>query len=130
MSDQVSDSALLRALSDVVADLVDLIQKEIRLAKTELADRISQKVRGGLWLLIAGGIGFIAVMVFIEAIVFAIASYGLALHWSCTIVAVTLLVFAAVAYGKGRAKAKVELTPTHALHQIQRDVAVAKQQFS
>jgi len=130
MSDQVSDSALLRAFSDVVADLVDLIQKEIRLAKTELADRISQKVSGGLWLLIAGGMGFLAVMVFIEAIVFAIASYGLALHWSCTIVAVALTVFSGLAYGKGRAKAKVELTPTHALDQIQRDVAVAKEQFS
>jgi len=130
MSDQVSDSALLRAFSDVVADLVDLIQKEIRLAKTELADRISQKVSGGLWLLIAGGMGFLAVMVFIEAAVFAIASYGLALHWSCTIVAVALTVFSGLAYGKGRAKGKVELTPTHALDQIQRDVAVAKEQFS
>jgi hypothetical protein len=130
MSDQVSDSALLQAFSDVVGDLVDLIQKEIRLAKTELSEKISQKVSGGLWLLIAGGMGFLAVMVFIEAAVFAIASYGLALHWSCTIVAVALTVFSGLAYGKGRAKGKVELTPTHALDQIQRDVAVAKEQFS
>jgi ribosomal protein L29 len=130
MSDQLKDSTLLRALSDAVGDLVDLFQKEIRLAKAELADRISQKARGGVWLLISGGIGFLAAMVLVEAAVFAIASYGIAPQWSCLIVAGALLAFSATAYGKGRAEAKVELTPTHTLHQVRRDVAMAKEQLS
>ena len=130
MSDQLKDSTLVRALSDVIGDLADLFQKEMRLAKTELADKISQKARAGLWLLIAGGIGFLAAMVFIAAAVFAIASYGIALHWSCVIVAAVLTVLSAAAYLKGRADAQVELTPTQSLRQVQRDVATAKEQLS
>lgn len=130
MNEGLKDSALIHALADVVADLADLFQKEIRLAKTEIADKVSRKVRGGLWLLIAGVIGFLAVMVFIEAAIFAIASYGIALHWSCLIVACALTILGAAAYAKGRADAHIELTPTHALQQVRRDVATLKEQLS
>lgn len=130
MNSPLKDSALVGALSDVVGDLADLLQKEMRLAKTELADKISQKLRAGLWMSVAGGLGFIAVLVFIEAIVFAISSYGIAPHWSCLIVAAVLGVLGAVAYTKGKADAQAELTPTRTLQQVQRDIATAKEQLS
>lgn len=130
MNEKLKDSALVGALSDVIGDLADLVQKEIRLAKTELTAKISQKVLGGIWLAVAGGIGLLAVMVLVEAAVFAIASYGIAIHWSCVIVAGALAILGGAAFVKGRADAQVELTPTHSLHQIQRDVAAAKEQLS
>ena len=130
MDEQLKDSALVRTLADVVGDMADLFQKEIRLAKTELTDKASQKVRGGLWLMIAGVIGFLGVIVFIEAAIFTIASYGIALQWSCLIVACALMVLAAAAYAKGRTDAHAELTPTRAFHQVRRDVATVKEQLS
>ena len=130
MNEKLKDSALVGALSDVIGDLADLVQKEIRLAKTELTAKISQKVLGGIWLAVAGGIGLLAVMVLVEAAVFAIASYGIAIHWSCVIVAGALAILGGAAFVKGRADAQVELTPTHSLHQLQRDVAAAKEQLS
>ena len=130
MNEKLKDSALVGALSDVIGDLADLVQKEIRLAKTELTAKISQKALGGIWLAVAGGIGLLAVTVLVEAAVFAIASYGIAMHWSCVIVAGALAILGGAAFVKGRADAQVELTPTHSLHQIQRDVAAAKEQLS
>ena len=130
MNENLKNSALVGALSDVIGDLADLVQKEIGLAKTELAAKISQKVTGGIWLAVAGGIGLLAMMVVVEAAVFAIASYGIAMHWSCLIVAGAMAILAGAAFVKGRADAQVELTPTHSLHQIQRDVAAAKEQLS
>ena len=130
MNENLKNSALVGALSDVIGDMADLVQKEIRLAKTELTAKISQKVTGGIWLAVAGGIGLLALMVLIEAAIFAIASYGIALHWSCVIVAGALAILGGAAFAKGRADAQVELTPSHSLHQIRRDVAAAKEQLS
>jgi len=127
---KLKDSALVGALSDVIGDLADLVQKEIRLAKTELSTKLSQKLVGGIWLGVAGVLGLLAVLVLVEAAIFAIASYGVGLHWSCLIIAGALAILGGAAFAKGRADAQVELTPTHSLHQIQRDIAVAKEQLS
>jgi len=127
---KLQDSALFGALSDVIGDLADLVQMEIRLAKTELSTKLSQKLVGGIWLGVAGVIGLLAVLVLVEAAIFAIASYGVGLHWSCLIIAGALAILGGAAFAKGRADAQVELTPTHSLHQIQRDIAVAKEQLS
>lgn len=130
MNPRLRDSALVGSLSDVVGDLADLLQKEMRLAKTELSNKISQKLRAGIWMSIAGGFGFLATLVVIEAIVFAIASYGIALHWSCLIVGAVLAALGAATYAKGAAEAQAELTPTRTLHQVQRDIATAKEHLS
>ena len=130
MNEKLKDSALVGALSDVIGDFADLVQKEIRLAKTELSAKVSQKLLGGIWLAVAGGIGLLALMVLVEAAIFAIASYGIALHWSCVIVAGALAILGGAAFAKGRADAQVELTPSQSLHQIRRDVAAAKEQLS
>ena len=127
---KLQDSALFGALSDVIGDLADLVQMEIRLAKTELSTKLSQKLVGGIWLGVAGVLGLLAVLVLVEAAIFAIASYGVGLHWSCLIIAGALAILGGAAFAKGRADAQVELTPTHSLHQIQRDIAVAKEQLS
>ncbi|HEX2656215.1 MAG TPA: phage holin family protein [Xanthobacteraceae bacterium] len=127
---KLQDSALFGALSDVIGDLADLVQMEIRLAKTELSTKLSQKLVGGIWLGVAGVIGLLAVLVLVEAAIFAIASYGVGLHWSCLIIAGALAILGGAAFAKGRADAQVELPPTHSLHQIQRDIAVAKEHLS
>ena len=53
MADGLKNSALPRALSEVIADVADLVQKEMRLARTELPEKLSLKIQGGIWMGVA-----------------------------------------------------------------------------
>ena len=129
MAESLKNTALVGAFSDVVGDFADLLQKEMRLAKAELSAMLSAKLRAGMWMSVAALLGIFAALVLIEAAVFAIAAYGIALHWSCLIVAAVLAVVGAAAYAKGSADAREEITPTRTLHQVQQDIATAKEQL-
>jgi hypothetical protein len=128
--EHLKDSALPRAFLEVVADLADLVQKELRLARQELSEKLSIKVRGGVWMAAAGVAGFIAALLVIEAIVFGIAAAGIAMHWSCLIVAALLALVGALAYAKGRSDLAEELVPRRTLNSIKQDATVAKEQVT
>jgi hypothetical protein len=130
MVEHLKNSALPHAVSDVVGDLADLLQKEIRLARAELSAKLSTKLRAGGWMAAAAGLGLAAFLAAVEAAIFAIASFGIAMHWSCLIVAVVLAAAAAVAYSTGQADAREELTPTRTIRQVKRDIATAKEQLT
>jgi predicted anti-sigma-YlaC factor YlaD len=130
MADHLKNSPLPRALSDVVADLADLFQKEIRLARAELSEKLSLKIQAGVWMSAAAALGLVAVLVLVQAAIFGIASgFGIALHWSCLAVAALLTVIAAAAYAKGRANAKEQLSPTRTIYQVKQDIATVKEQL-
>jgi len=130
MADNLKNSALPRALSHVVADLADLFQKEIRLARAELSEKLSLKIQAGVWMAAAAALGIVTLLVLVQAAIFGIASaFGIALHWSCLAVAGLLAVMAAAAYSKGRADAKEELSPTRTIYQVKQDIATAKEQL-
>ena len=128
--ENLKDSALPRALSDVIADLADLLQKEMRLARAELASKLSLKVRGGVWIASAGVLALIAGLLVVEAAVFGIASFGIGLHWSCLIVAAIVAVAAGSAYALGRSDLAAPLTPDRTIRQINKDVTTAREQVS
>jgi uncharacterized membrane protein YqjE len=131
MADGLKNSALPRALSEVIADVADLIQKEMRLARTELSEKLSLKIQGGIWMGVAALLAVIAVLVLIEAAVFGLAAAtGLALHWCCLIVAGVLAVAAAAIFAKGRADSQEDLVPERSLHQVKKDIAAVKEQIS
>ena len=128
--EQLKSSTLTRSLSDVISDLSDLFQKEMRLARAEMSARISTKLQAGVWMGAAGLLGLIALLVLIEALVFGIASFGIALHWSCLIVAAVLGAGAAAAFFRGRANAQEELTPSRTINQVKQDIAVTKEKLT
>jgi hypothetical protein len=130
MVEHTKNSALPRLLSDVVADLADLFQKELRLFKAELSAKLSLKLWAGVWMSAAAGLGVIAVLLVIQALVFGIASFGIALHWSCLIVAAILAAVAAAAYAKGRADAREDLLPSRTIRNVKQDIATAKEQLT
>jgi hypothetical protein len=100
MAERVKNSALPRVLSEVVGDLADLFQKELRLLKAEVSEKLS------------------------------IAAYGIALHWSCLIVAAIFAAVGAAAFAKGRADAREELAPTRTIENVKQDIATAKEQLT
>jgi hypothetical protein len=121
---------LPNALSDSIGDLADLIQKELRLAKAEIAEKVSNKFRGAIWIAAAGILGFLAAILAVQAAVFAIASYGIPVHWSCLIVSGVFACLAALAFLTGRANAAEDVTPTRTVQNVKQDIATAKEQLT
>lgn len=129
MSEQ--SSTLPGAFSTVISDLADLMQKEVRLARAELGEKLSITLRAGIWMSAAGVLAIVALLLVVQAAVFGLsAATGLALHWSSLIVAAALAVVAAIAFAKGKADAPAQLTPARAMTQIKQDIEVAKEQFT
>jgi hypothetical protein len=122
------DSGLVRAATDLFADLSDLIEKEIRLARAEIVHKLTLGVRGGVWMVVAGVLGFLAVIFVLEGAVFAIASTGIALYGACFIVAAALLLIAAGAFISGRSQAETEFAPRTA-RQLGATLRTAKEQL-
>jgi len=78
----------------------------------------------------AGVLGLFATVFILEAIALGIASLGLALHWSCLIVALALGVIAAAFYFRGRSLAHEPLVPNRTVSQIATDAQMAKEQLT
>jgi hypothetical protein len=131
MAEQYSYSSLPNALSKVVTDVADLMQKEIRLARAEVSEKLSISIRAGIWISVAAVLAVVAGLLIVQAFVLGLtAATGIALHWSSLIVAVVLAAAAGGALAKGRADVPDQLTPDRAIHQVKQDIAVAKEQFS
>jgi uncharacterized membrane protein YgcG len=128
--ERLRNSGLAQALSDLLADLADLLQKELQLAKTEITEKITSRLRASVWMGVAGVVGMVAALLLVEAAVLAIASFGLALHWSCLLVAAVLAAGAAAAFYHGRSIAEDELLPTRTAKQISQDIKTAKEQLT
>ena len=128
--DRLKDGSLPDALSSVVGDLADLFQKEMRLARAELSAKLATKLQAGVWMSAAGVLGLVAALLVVQAAVFGIASYGIALHWASLSVAGAVAVLAAAFFLKGRSDAKEELAPTRTINQVKRDIATAKEHLS
>jgi uncharacterized membrane protein YgcG len=128
--ERLRNSGLAQALTDLLADLADLLRKELQLAKTEITEKITSRLRASVWMVVAGVVGMVAALLLVEAVVFAIASFGLALHWSCLLVAAVLAAGAAAAFYHGRSIAEDELLPTRTVRQVTQDIKTAKEQLT
>jgi putative superfamily III holin-X len=117
-------------LTDLLADLGDLVQKEIQLAKAEVTEKITSRLRASVWMMAAAVLGLIAGLLVLEAAVFAIASFGLALHWACLLVGAILAAAGAAAFYHGRSVAEAELLPTRTVRQVSQDIKTAKEQLT
>jgi Putative Actinobacterial Holin-X, holin superfamily III len=127
--DALRNSGLVRALTDLLADLSDLVQKEIRLARAEVTEKISARLQASGWMVAAGLLGLIAALLIVEAAALAVASYGLALHWACLLVAAILAAAGAAVFYHGRSLAD-DLLPTRSVRQVARDIETAKEQLT
>src|SRR5436190_17814989 len=112
-------SDLLRAIPELLANLSDLIQKELRLARAEINRGVMGSVRAGIWIGVAGFFGLIATVLIAEGIVFGIASFGIALHWSCLIVALLFSLAGCIFFFLGRKRFSSEdLTAARTVRQF------------
>jgi len=127
--DRLRDSTLTTAFSNALADLADLFQKELQLAQAELSSKLSNKLRGGVWMFAAGSLFLLSAVVFCQALVIWIATFGIALHQSCLIVGALVGALALLAYGYGRADVSEDLTPSRSIRNIKEDIRTTKEQL-
>jgi len=128
--DRLQHSGLAQAFTDLLADLGDLLQKEVQLAKAEVTEKITSRLKASIWMVGAGLLALIAGLLVVEAAVFAIASFGLALHWACLVVAGVLAAGALAAFYYGRSVADDDLLPERSARQISQDIRTAKEQLT
>jgi hypothetical protein len=128
--ERLRNSGLTQALTDLLADLGDLVQKEIQLAKAEVTEKITSRLRASVWMVAAAFMGFIAILLVVEAAVFGLANLGLELHWACLLVAAVFAAGGAAMFYHGRSVAETELLPTRTVKQITRDIKTAKEQLT
>jgi len=128
--ERLMGTTLPHTLSEVVSDLADLFQKEIRLARAELSDKIATRVHAGIWMAIAGLFALIAGVLVAQAAVFAIVAYDIALPLACLIVAGALAAIAILFFAAGRVAAREDLMPTRTIDQLKRDVSATKEQLT
>jgi hypothetical protein len=102
----------------------------MQLAKAEVTEKITSRLQASIWMVAAGLLAFIAGLLVVEAAVFAIASFGLALHWSCLVVAAVLAAAAIAAFFYGRSVPEGELLPERSARQISQDIRTAKEQLT
>jgi Putative Actinobacterial Holin-X, holin superfamily III len=127
----VRQSELVRAIPELLANLSDLIQKELRLARAELNRGLLGGVRAGVWMAVAAVLGLIAVVLIAQAIVFGIASAGIPLHWSSLIVAVLFGAAAGVSFLMGRGSVPSEdLAATRTMRQLSETIKTTKEQLT
>lgn len=130
MRDEINDTRFARTLSEIVEDVTILFRQEMQLAKAELSENVSDQLRSLLLHLAAGILGFIAILLICQAAVFALASYGLAPHWACLVVAGIALALAAIAYVSARSQGSQRPILNRTVHQFRQDIATAKETMS
>jgi hypothetical protein len=125
--ESLRNSILSRTLVDLLGNLSDLLGKEIRLARAEIVEKVQGTVRATAWIAVAALFALLAFFFLLEAAVFALVSFGLAVYWACLIVAIVLAGCGYGAFAYGRATAPQEITPTRSLRQISADIQTAKE---
>jgi hypothetical protein len=131
MAHDLRHSELARAVPELLANLSDLMQKELRLARAEINRGLIAGARAGIWMGVAAFLALIASVLVAEAIVFAIASVGIAVHWSCLLVAVLFALGGGLCFYYGRASIpSEELAATRSVRQLNATIKTAKEQLT
>jgi hypothetical protein len=128
--DGIRSSALIRTIADVLEAFPDLFRKEIRLAQVEFSEKIKDGVKASVWMIVAGFLALIVFFILIQAAIFGIASLGLALHWSCLIVAAVIGAVAAGSFFYGHSTMPDTLVPGRSVREINEDIRTVKEQLS
>jgi hypothetical protein len=124
----------MRGITEIFTDVVDqsstLMRKEAALARAEVSEKIGQ-VAVGLGLIVGGSVLLTpALVILLQAAVSALVdNQVLTQPWSALLVGgvVLLIGFILLLVGMSRLKAE-NLAPSKTIHQLRRDVSVAKEQ--
>ncbi len=130
MLDDLRGSGLSRTLSELLADFGDLVQKELRLVRAEVSEKIGARLQAVIWMAAAGVFALVAVLFFLAGIVFALIAWGLSPQLSCFLVAAALAILAVILFSYGRTSLTDDLLPSRTVRQLNADVKTFKEQLT
>jgi uncharacterized membrane protein YgcG len=130
MAHELRKPSLPEVLSAALSDFADLFRKELRLAQAELSSSVSSKLRGSIWLAIAGLFALLALALILCSLVAWITTFGVSLHFAFLIVAAGVGLAAVLAYAAGRSEAQAELVPSRTISQVKQDIETTKEQLT
>jgi len=116
-------------LADVANEVSALVRSEVRLAKTEISEKIAQ-IESGAVLLAGGGIiAFAGILILLLAAVFALANV-VAPWLSALIIGIVVVIVGAVMVSKGRSNMTASnLAPNRTMHSVERDAELARSEI-
>jgi hypothetical protein len=119
-------------VGDLFSQLTILLRKEAQLARAEVSENMAS-LAGGLGSTVVGAVLVIpALVILLQAGVAALTdAYGLASYWSALIVGGVVLIVGIILLWVGMSRLNVKnIAPSKTVHQLQRDVEVAKEKAS
>jgi uncharacterized membrane protein YqjE len=118
-------------LTQVASDLAFLVQTEIRLARAEVSEKISNAANGGIFIGIGAVLSLAGLVVLLMAVVRWLEVAGLPTQWGFLLVGLaTVGIGAGLAImGASRFKGSA-LVPDRTIEQLRADYSVAKEQVS
>lgn len=129
MTDSPRDTrSIPQLLSDTLSEVSDLLQTEVKLLKSEIADKIRQVEIGG-GSIAAGAICLlVALIVLSQAMVVALAAY-IGAAWAALAVGVVIAIVGLLLLAKGRSDLNPKnLTPDRTANQLRQDARLVKEQ--
>ena len=127
--EHLRDSALPQIVTSVIADVAQLFQAEVRLAKAEIASNVTAKLQSIVGFAIAGVFELVTLLLIAQAIIFPLIARGIEPPWAALTVAAVFCVLAAVSAAIAMSKARQELAPQRTVHQVSKDIRVVKEQL-
>jgi Putative Actinobacterial Holin-X, holin superfamily III len=123
----------VRSLPNIFTDIVNqmrtLVRKEAQLARVEMSEKITQ-VAIGLGLIVVGAVLLMpALVILLQAGVAGLVEYGIKDPWAALIIGGAALLIGIILALIGASRLKADrLVPNKTIHQVQRDISVAKDQ--
>jgi hypothetical protein len=116
-------------VSDALAQVADLVRAEVRLAKTEMAEKVNSAVAAGASVAIGGVLLLAALFLFLQGVVAVLVTLGVHPTLSIFIVAVVTAIIGYVVLRKGlNALSASQIVPDRTVRSLEKDAAVAKEQ--
>jgi len=129
MSGDRAGPSIPSLLSDVLTQIADLIRAELRLAKTEMSEKLSGAVASGGSLAVGAVLLLAALFLFLQGVVALLVTLGMHPTLAVFIVAIVTGILGYVVLRKGiTGLTASNVTPQRTLHSLEKDAAVAKEQ--
>jgi len=122
-----------KTIPDLFADMIEhlstLFRKEVKLAKTEVSEKVQQAGLAIVYIAIGGAIALASLVILLFAIAAFLVEMGLSDQVSLLVVALVALLLGGVAMWKGANDLKAtNLKPQRTMDQLRTDVRTAKEQ--
>lgn len=129
MVDDRSGATIPGLFTEVLSQLTHLFRTELRLFKTELAEKVTSATAAAGMIVAGAVLGIGALYLFLQGIVLLLVSLGVAPQWATFGVAVVvgLAGYLVVRKGLGDLSAS-SLAPERTMQSLNRDAAIAKEQ--